>query len=103
MAIGGTTFGDNSSHYCIGAGTIPGKGFEMGHCIIKFINGDTAITYYEIKLGYSMEGTFKCISGTGRYEGIECSGTTGYTQIKQLKKVKYIQRIITGTTYTLKK
>ena len=23
-----------------------------------------------------MEGTFKCISGTGRYEGIECSGTT---------------------------
>ena len=51
----------------------------MGHCIIKFINGDTAITYYEIKLGYSMEGTFKYISGTGRYEGIECSGTTGYT------------------------
>ena len=62
MAVGGTTFGDNSSHYCVGAGSIPGKGFEMGHCIIKFINGDTAITYYEIKLGYSMEGTFKCIS-----------------------------------------
>ena len=58
MAVGGTTFGDNSSHYCVGAGSIPGKGFEMGHCIIKFINGDTAITYYEIKLGYSMEGTF---------------------------------------------
>ena len=46
---GGTTFGDNSSHYCVGAGSIPGKGYEMGHCIIKFINGDTAITYYEIK------------------------------------------------------
>ena len=71
-AIEGTSFGDNSSHHCIGAGSIPGKGFEMGHCKIMFINGDTAIIYYEIKLGYSMEGTFKCISGTGRYEGIEC-------------------------------
>ena len=58
----------------------------MGHCKIMFINGDTAIIYYEIKLGYSMEGTFKCISGTGRYEGIECSGTTGYTQIKSAQE-----------------
>ena len=89
MAIEGTSFGDNSSHYCIGAGSIPGKGFEMGHCKVMFINGDTAIIYYEIKLGYSMEGTFKCISGTGRYEGIECSGTTGYThKLSLLRKVE---------------
>ncbi len=103
MAVGGTTFGDNSSHYCVGAGSIPGKGFEMGHCIIKFINGDTAITYYEIKLGYSMEGTFKCISGTGRYEGIECSGTTGYTQIKTAQEGKIHSTNYLQGTYTLKK
>ena len=48
----------------------------------------------KLKLGYSMEGTFKCISGTGRYEGIECSGTTGYTQIKTAQEGKFIQRII---------
>ena len=48
MAVGGTTFGDNSSHYCVGAGSIPGKGFEMGHCIIKFINTyiDTVKKFY---------------------------------------------------------
>ena len=103
MAVGGTTFGDNSSHYCVGAGSIPGKGYEMGHCIIKFINGDTAITYYEIKLGYSMEGTFKCISGTGRYEGIECSGTTGYTQIKTAQEGKIHSTNYLQGTYTLKK
>ena len=103
MAFGGTSFGDNSSHYCVGAGTIPGKGVEMGHCIIKFINGDTAITYYEIKLGYSMEGTFKCISGTGRYEGIECSGTTGYTQMKTALEGKVHSTNYLKGTYTLKK
>ena len=103
MAFGGTSFGDNSSHYCVGAGTIPGKGVEMGHCIIKFINGDTAITYYEIKLGYSMDGTFKCISGTGRYEGIECSGTTGYTQMKTALEGKVHSTNYLKGTYTLKK
>ena len=102
-AIEGTSFGDNSSHHCIGAGTIPGKGFEMGHCKIMFINGDTAIIYYEIKLGYSMEGTFKCISGTGRYEGIECSGTTGYTQIKPAQEGKIHATNYYRGTYTFKK
>ena len=76
---------------------------KWGHCIIKFINGDTAITYYEIKLGYSMEGTFKCISGTGRYEGIECSGTTGYTQIKTAQEGKVHSTNYLQGTYTLKK
>ena len=103
MAFGGTSFGDNSSHYCVGAGTIPGKGVEMGHCIIKFINGDTAITYYEIKLGYSMDGMFKRISGTGRYEGIECSGTTGYTQMKTALEGKVHSTNYLKGTYTLKK
>ena len=102
-AIEGTSFGDNSSHHCIGAGSIPGKGFEMGHCKIMFINGDTAIIYYEIKLGYSMEGTFKCISGTGRYEGIECSGTTGYTQIKPAQEGKIHATNYYRGTYKLKK
>ena len=48
MAQSGTTFGDNSSHYCVGAGSIPGKGVEMGHCTIKFINGDTAMSYHQM-------------------------------------------------------
>ena len=103
MAQGGTTFGDGSSHYCVGAGSIPGKGVEMGHCKITFLNGDTAITYYEIKLGSSMDGTFKCISGTGKYEGIECSGTTGYTSLQSALEGKVHSSINQKGTYTLKK
>ena len=50
-----------------------------------------------------MEGTFKCISGTGRYEGIECSGTTGYTQIKSAQEGKIHATNYYRCTYTLKK
>ena len=103
MAQGGTTFGDNSSHYCVGAGSIPGKGVEMGHCTIKFINGDTAMTYYEIPLDNTMNGTFKCLEGTGRYEGIECSGTTGYTQMKSADESKIHATNYLKGTYKLKK
>ena len=102
-AIEGTSFGDNSSHHCIGAGSIPGKGVEMGHCTIKFINGDTAMTYYEIPLDNTMNGTFKCLEGTGRYEGIECSGTTGYTQMKSADESKIHATNYLKGTYKLKK
>ena len=60
-AIEGTSFGDNSSHHCIGAGSIPGKGCEMGHCKVMFINGATAIIYYELKLFYVIVIRFAAI------------------------------------------
>ena len=50
-----------------------------------------------------MEGKFKCISGTGRYEGIECSGTTGYTQMKTALEGKVHSTNYLKGTYTLKK
>jgi hypothetical protein len=34
-AMRGSSFGDSSSGYCVGAGSIPGKGVEMGHCTMK--------------------------------------------------------------------
>ena len=48
----------------------PGKGFEMGHCKINQMDGDTIFTYYEIPLGDSMNGTYKCLGGTGKYKGM---------------------------------
>ena len=81
MAGEGTIFMDNASQYCLGAGTIPGKGFEMGHCKINLMDGDAVFTNYEIPLGDSMNGTFKCLGGTGKYKGIECSGSTGLSLI----------------------
>ena len=80
-AMRGSSFGDSSSGYCVGAGSIPGKGVEMGHCTMKFIDGDTAMIYIEIPLDNTMGGKFECLSGTGRYEGITCSGEMGYQQI----------------------
>ena len=89
MAVEGTTFMDNASQYCLGAGTIPGKGFEMGHCKINLMDGDAVFTYYEIPIGDSMNGTFKCLGGTGKYKGIECSGSTGYTPINSAQENKF--------------
>ncbi len=103
MAVEGTTFLDNSSQYCLGAGTIPGKGFEMGHCKINLIDGDTIFTYYEIQLGKPMNGTFKCIGGTGKYDGITCGGTTGYTQINSAQEGKVHSSNFMKGEYTLMK
>jgi|TARA_B100001175_G_scaffold22932_1_gene17161 hypothetical protein len=102
-AQGDTTFGDKSSHYCLGAGTIPGKGVELGHCKIMFLDGDTAMIFYEIPLGKPMDGTFTCISGTGKYEGIECSGSSGYQGIKSAQENKIHASNYYKGTYTLKK
>ena len=103
MAVEGTTFMDNASQYCLGAGTIPGKGFEMGHCKINLMDGDAVFTYYEIPLGDSMNGTFKCLGGTGKYKGIECSGSTGYTPINSAQENKFASSIYFMGEYALMK
>ena len=76
---------------------------DVAKFVFNMNNDQKNRTYYEIKLGYSMEGTFKCISGTGRYEGIECSGTTGYTQMKTAQEGKVHSTNFLKGTYTLKK
>ena len=102
-AMRGSSFGDSSSGYCVGAGSIPGKGVEMGHCTMKFIDGDTAMIYIEIPLDNTMGGKFECLSGTGRYEGITCSGDMGYQQIKSAVESKIHSTNYYKGTYTLKK
>jgi len=102
-AMRGSSFGDSSSGYCVGAGSIPGKGVELGHCKIMFLDGDTAMIFYEIPLGKPMDGTFTCISGTGKYEGIECSGSSGYQGIKSAQENKIHASNYYKGTYTLKK
>ena len=87
----------------MGAGSIPGKVVEMGHCTIKFINGDTAMIYFEIPLDNTMGGKFECLGGTGRYEGITCSGESGYQQIKSAVEGKIHSTNYYKGTYTLKK
>ena len=102
MAMGSSSFADSSSQYCVGAGSIPGKGVEMGHCTIKFINDDTAMLYFEIPIDNTMGGKFECLGGTGRYEGIICSGETGYQQIKSAVEGKIQATNYYKGTYTLK-
>ena len=74
----------------------------MGHCKIILLMV-TAIIYYEIKLGYSMENPagFKCISGTGRYEGINEVEQHAIHKLKYAHKVKFMEQII--VTYRIKK
>ena len=93
-AQGGTTFGDKSSHYCLGAGTIPGKGVELGHCKIMFLDGDTAMIFYEIPLGKPMDGTFKCVSGTGNTKVSNVVDLAVIRVSNQLKKTRYTQATI---------
>ena len=75
----------------------------MGHCKINQMDGDTIFTYYEIPLGDSMNGTFKCLGGTGKYKGIECSGSTGYTPINSAQENKFASSIYFMGEYELMK
>lgn len=80
----GVTFhdtGDISTHTAKGSfDHINGEGTQEGHVYRSFKDGSTTVVRYEGRAretddGRIGEGTFHCVEGTGRFKGIQCSGT----------------------------
>ena len=77
-ALDGTTFGDRATWHCVGGLTALGGKFDNEHGICKwqFPDGDTAFSTYEGvgALGKQVNGKWRFIGGTGKYENISGEG-----------------------------
>src|SRR5208283_4336568 len=64
----------HASVECVGSGTIAGaESMESGLCVFTDPDGDRFFSAYSVR--NKEPGTWKTIAGTGKFEGMEASGT----------------------------
>ena len=64
----------HASAECVGSGTIAGaESMESGLCVFTDPDGDRFFSAYSVR--NKEPGTWKTIAGTGKFEGMEASGT----------------------------
>lgn len=80
-----------SSNHCVGSFSVVGKELtDSGSCLQTDPDGDRVFLVYSRR---NQDGTWKAVSGTGKYEGMEASGTFVGGAIRPVKQDRpgYIQ------------